>query len=146
MRITSPAFSHNGNIPAKHTCDGENISPPLVFSEVPDGAVSLVLIMDDPDAPAGVWDHWIVFNIPPDARGAEEGKEPQGAHGVGTGGNKNYAGPCPPDREHRYRFKLYALDTFLHLDSSANKTAVEEAMSGHILADSELAGRYARSA
>jgi Raf kinase inhibitor-like YbhB/YbcL family protein len=150
MQLTSSAFEQRGKIPAKYTCDGENINPPLTISDVPSEAKSLVLIMDDPDVPKhlradGMWDHWIVFNIPPNLTQIEEGKEPEGIHGVGTGNNLDYYGPCPPDREHRYFFKLYALDTQLNLPEKATKQQVEQAMNDHILAKTELMGRYERT-
>lgn len=149
MKLTSPAFEHGGKIPSKYTCDGENINPPLAISDVPPGAGSLVLIMDDPDVPKhlradGMWDHWVVFNIPATIRDIGEGEEPEGTHGVGTGGNANYFGPCPPDREHRYFFKLYALDTELDLPEKATKGQVEKAMEGHVIEKTELMGRYER--
>jgi Raf kinase inhibitor-like YbhB/YbcL family protein len=101
MKLTSPAFDHGGKIPAKYTCDGENINPPLTISDVPTEARSMVLIMDDPDVPKqlredGMWDHWVVFNIPASLRDIREGKEPRGTHGTGTGGNLNYYGPAHP--------------------------------------------------
>ena len=147
LTLTSSAFEHNGKIPSKYTCDAENINPPLTISGVPEGAQSLVLIMDDPDAvkPAGkVWDHWIVFNIPPTMTEISEGMEPEGVHGVGTGGNSDYRGPCPPDAEHRYFFKLYTLDTTLNLSEGVTKKQVEQAMEGHILDQTELVGLYER--
>lgn len=149
MLLTSPAFNHNQSIPPKYTCDGENISPPLRISAVPTDAKSLVLVMDDPDVPKsirpdGMWDHWLVFNIPPETKEIPEGREPSGIHGRGTGGNSNYMGPCPPDRQHRYFFKLYALDTKLDLPAGSSKKQIEEAMSGHILEQTELIGLYTR--
>lgn len=150
MKLTSSAFEHGARIPSQYTCDGPNINPPLKISDVPSGARSLVLIMDDPDVPKklrqdGMWDHWIVYNIPPETREVPEGKEPKGTHGTGTGGNLDYYGPCPPDREHRYFFKLYALDTILDLKPKASKKMVEHAMAGHVLAAAELMGKYERS-
>ena len=147
MKLTSPVFENFGPIPAKYTCDGENINPPLEISQVPDEAKSLVLIMDDPDAvkPAGkVWDHWIVYNIPPSVSVINEGEEPAGTHGKGTGGNSDYYGPCPPDGEHRYFFKVYALDIELDLPAGATKQEVLTAMTDHILAEAELVGLYNR--
>ncbi|MBE9167933.1 YbhB/YbcL family Raf kinase inhibitor-like protein [Pleurocapsales cyanobacterium LEGE 06147] len=149
MKLISPAFEQGGKIPAKYTCDGENINPPLTISDVPSEATSLVLIMEDPDVPKslradGMWDHWIVFNMPPDLTKIEEGREPQGIHGIGTGDNLDYYGPCPPDREHRYFFKLYALDTQLNLPEKSTKQQIERAMENHILAKTELMGRYER--
>ncbi len=150
MQLTSPAFAHGGRIPAKFTCDGPNICPPLEISGVPAEARSLVLIMDDPDVPKhlradGMWDHWVVFNLASSLTTIAEGQEPRGTQGVGTGGNLNYYGPCPPDREHRYFFKLYALDTMLDLKEKATKHQVEAAMQNHILAQHTLMGLYERS-
>jgi len=115
--------------------------------DIPKEVKSLVLIIDDPDSvkPAGkVWDHWIVFNIPPSTTIIPEGKEPQGVHGKGTGGNLKYHGPCPPDAEHRYYFKLYALDTQLSLPEGSTKLEVEKSMERHIIEKTELIGRYDR--
>ena len=150
MKLTSSAFEHEGKIPSKYTCDGDNINPPLAISDVPSEAKSFALIMDDPDVPKhlredGMWDHWVVFNIPASLRDIKEGEEPAGTHGSGTSGNLDYFGPCPPDREHRYYFKLYALDTELDLQEKATKQQVEKAMEGHVLAEAELMGRYERS-
>ncbi len=149
MKLTSPVFEQGGKIPAKYTCDGENINPPLTISDVPSETKSLVLIMEDPDVPKrlradGMWDHWIVFNMPPNLTKIEEGKEPEGIHGIGTSKNLDYYGPCPPDREHRYFFKLYALNIQLNLPEKAAKQQVERAMENHILAKAELMGRYER--
>lgn len=147
MKLTSPAFQHNGRIPSKYTCDGKDINPPLKITDIPKKAQSLVLIMDDPDAlkPAGkVWDHWVIFNIPPATTEIPEGEEPAGVHGKGTGNNLRYHGPCPPDAEHRYYFKLYALDTMLALPEGITKKQVEEAMKEHVLTEAELMGRYER--
>lgn len=149
MELTSPAFEHESSIPAKYTCDGDNINPPLTISNIPSGCKSLVLIMDDPDVPRnlrpdGMYDHWIIFNLPPDMKEIPEGHEPPGIHGLTTAGGTHYVGPCPPDREHRYFFKLYALDTRLNLPAKASKSEVEENMEGHILAKAELMGLYAR--
>src|SRR3989344_8718915 len=147
MKITSSVFENNKFIPDKYGASFENINPPLEISGVPKNAKSLVLIMDDPDAmkPAGkVWDHWIVWNIPPFTKEIAEGQEPRGVHGKGTSGNLKYHGPCPPDMVHRYFFTLYALDTGLQLPEGSTKADVEKAMKGHILARTELMGRYER--
>lgn len=144
MKITSSAFAHDEFIPAKYTCDGQDLSPPLQFSDVPSESKSLVLILEDPDAPAGIWDHWIVYNIPPATRDVLAGEEPLGVHGLGTSNNTAYHGPCPPDKEHRYFFTLYALDQMLELPTGASKQVVERAMKGHILAQAALVGRYER--
>ncbi|MFA5126832.1 MAG: YbhB/YbcL family Raf kinase inhibitor-like protein [Patescibacteria group bacterium] len=147
MQIISSKFANQQIIPSDYTCDGRDVNPPLEFKEVPENTKSLVLIMDDPDAmkPAGkVWDHWIIFNIPPDIRTIREGEEPLGVHGLGTSNNLKYHGPCPPDGQHRYIFKLYALDTSLDLPQSSTKGQLEQAVSGHILAQAELVGLYQR--
>ena len=152
MKLASSAFEPNGKIPSRYTCDGENINPPLTIEKVPAKAQSLVLIMDDPDIPEfvkkkyhiKVWDHWIVFNIPPTTKVIPEAQNLPGMLGKNTGGKKAYGGPCPPDREHRYFFKLYALDTKLNLPEGVTKRQVEEAIAGHILAQAELIGRYQR--
>jgi Raf kinase inhibitor-like YbhB/YbcL family protein len=147
MKMTSPAFTEGGKIPSKFTCEGENINPELHFSGIPAHAKSLVLIIDDPDVPAFVrkemmYDHWVVFNIPPTTIKIPENSQPRGTPGKNTNGGLNYIGPCPPDREHRYFFKLYALDKELTLAKGATKTEVEEAMEGHIIAQTQLMGRY----
>ena len=149
MQLTSSEFEHQGNIPSKYTCDGANINPPLTITNIPENTKSLVLLMDDPDVPKniredGMWDHWVVFNIPPTTKTIFEGQEPPGIQGLNTGGVNGYGGPCPPDREHRYFFKLYALDIELDLSLSATKTEVEQAMQGHVLEKTELVGRYKR--
>ena len=148
MKITSPAFQHEGKIPSKYTCDGENINPPLEFSDVPN-AKSLALIMEDPDVPKqirqdGMWNHWIVFNIPPNTKGVAENSQPKGTAGITTSGKLRYGGPCPPDREHRYYFKLYALDTILNLPEASTKEQVQTAMKEHIIAEAVLMGKYQR--
>ncbi len=144
MQIKSSAFENNGIIPAKYTCGGESVNPPLEFSGIPAGTQSLVLIMDDPDSPTGTWDHWIVFNIPSCTNFVHEGKEPDGAHGTGTSGNKDYFGPCPHSGEHHYCFTIYAIDTKLPLYTGASKDQVLSAMSGHILSQDTLVGLYAK--
>lgn len=145
LTLTSSSFEHNGKIPSRHTCDGEGISPSLQIGNVDPNAKSLVLIMDDPDAPAGVWDHWVKFNIASSTTMIEEGTEPQGISGVGTSGNRDYFGPCPPDGEDRYFFKLYSLDTELDLAEGSTKKEVESAMEEHILQQTELIGLYERN-
>jgi len=148
MELTSPAFEEGSAIPAKYTCDGENVNPPLAISGVPNSAATLALVMDDPDAvkPAGkVWDHWIVWNVPADTTEVSEGEEPVGVHGTGTGGNTAYSGPCPPDAEHTYRFTLYALDVELELSAGATKAELESAMEGHVLEQVTLTGTYNRT-
>ena len=146
MKLTSTAFIHNGQIPSEFTCDGADLSPPLSISDVPANAKSFVLIMDDPDAPVGTWDHWIVFNIPSSAKEIPKGTEPNGADGRNSWGRSGYGGPCPPSGTHRYFFKLYALDTMLNLPEGSAKKDIEKAMQGHIVAKTELMGTYKREA
>lgn len=150
VKLTSTAFEHNGLIPATYTCDGENKNPPLRIDNVPSAAVTLVLIMDDPDVPRyirpdGVWDHWIVYNISPNTAEIFEGQEPKGTPGNNTSGVTGYHGPCPPDHQHRYIFKLYALDTTLDLEEGSSKQEVERTMEEHILDQAELIGLYERN-
>ncbi len=150
MKLTSSVFENEGSIPAKYTCDGANVNPPLQISDVPSETKSLVLIMDDPDVPKhiredGMWDHWVAFNIPPDTREIPEGREPEGTKGLGTNGSTGYFGPCPPDREHRYFFRVYALDTTLDLPEGTDKVTVEREMTTHVIDRDYLMGRYARS-
>lgn len=149
MKISSPAFENGGSIPPTYTCDGEDRIPPLKFEEIPDGARSLALIVDDPDVPANLrpdrnWDHWVVWNLPPSTTEVREGTEPGGVAGTNSWGRNDYGGPCPPDREHRYFFKLYALDMLLDLPPSAGKLELEQAMESHIVGRAELMGRYDR--
>ncbi len=152
MKLISPVFEHQQKIPSKYTCDGMNINPPLKIIDTPTKTKSLVLFMDDPDIPetakknfnVEVWDHWVVFNIPPDTKEIAEGKNPQGVLGKNTRGNNSYGGPCPPDKEHRYFFKMYALDNTIGLPEGSTKKEVEVAMKGHILTKAELIGRYER--
>lgn len=144
MQLTSTAFENNGQIPPQYTCDGDNINPPLQISDVPEQAQSLALIMDDPDAPVGTWDHWVIFNISPQTENIDENSEPNGTPGQGTRGNTKYSGPCPPDGEHRYIFKLYAIDTQLDLNKGVSKQQVEDAMKDHIIDQTKLIGKYTR--
>ncbi len=143
MRILSPAFSHNTMIPKKYTCQGRDISPPLEITEIPAGAVTLVLIHDDPDAPGVTWDHWILYNISP-VGSIKEDFIP-GVQGRNSWGRNDYGGPCPPSGTHRYFFKVYALDVQLNLPEGATKKQVENAMDGHILGKTELIGLYRKS-
>lgn len=145
MVVTSPAFEHNAFIPSKYTCDGENISPPLLISDVPRDAKSLAIVVDDPDAPAGTWVHWVVWNIPPAASEIAENSVPKGAvEGITSFGKIGYGGPCPPSGTHRYFFKLYALDSEIGLSSQAGKAQLKKAMEGRIIAEAELVGLYGR--
>ena len=145
MKLTSAAFIHNAPIPFEYTCDGSDISPSLSISDVPSNAKSLILIMDDPDAPVGTWDHWIVFNIPPSTKQIAKGTEPNGVAGKNSWGKTGYGGPCPPSGTHRYFFKLYALDTELNLPEGTTKKDLERAMQGHIIAQAQLMGTYKRN-
>lgn len=145
MKITSPAFSFNQLIPVKYTGDGDDVSPPLNFSGIPKKTKSLVLIVDDPDAAAGDWVHWLVYNLPPDIKGFNEGKIPKGVEeGLNGTGGIGWVGPCPPSGRHHYYFKLYALDQMLEFDQEADKTSLLEMMNSHILAQAELVGLYER--
>ncbi|MCX6780579.1 MAG: YbhB/YbcL family Raf kinase inhibitor-like protein [Candidatus Magasanikbacteria bacterium] len=150
MQIVSPAFAANDSIPAEYTCDGGGHNPPLEFLDVPTDAKSLVLIMEDPDVPHhlradGMFDHWVVWNIPPETREVAQGKNPPGESGANTRGATGYTPPCPPDREHRYFFKLFALSARLDLPSGATKSEVLVAAQNFIIAEAELIGRYNRS-
>lgn len=151
MRITSTAFAHNGEIPAAYTCEGRDIAPPLSFHDVPAGAKSLALIVDDPDAPDPAapkmtWVHWVVYDLPPATAGLPEGGAlPAGARdGLNDWKRIGYGGPCPPVGRHRYFFKLYALDIPLSFAHPPTKAQLEQAMKGHVLAHAELIGTYAR--
>ena len=148
IRITSMAFEDSGLIPAKYTCDGEDISPPLQWDAVPEGTRSVALICDDPDAPMGTFVHWVLFNLPADTDQLAEAVPPDGtlASGAKQGstdfGRIGYGGPCPPSGMHRYFFKIYALDTELDLAAGARKPELLKAMEGHILAQGQLMGRF----
>ena len=149
MKLTSSVFKHEAKIPEKYTCDGRNINPPLSISDIPSGTKSLVLFLVDSDVPKhiradGIWDHWLVFNIPPTTTDIAEGKEPAGVHGLGTGNNTNYYGPCPPDDYHHYYFSVFALDTMLDLPEKSTKKEIMQAMEGHVLAKAVLIGIYGR--
>lgn len=143
MKLTSPVFNNGDYIPDKYTCDGENVNPPLEISGVPENAKSLVLIIDDPDAPAGDWVHWTVWNIPPDTRNISENSVPFGvAEGLTDFGRPGYGGPCPPSGVHHYQFKLYALDILLNISASASKKDIEKAIDGCIISQTILVGIY----
>ena len=144
MKLTSPAFKHKGAMPSEYTCDGEDISPELSIENAPENAKKLALIMDDPDAPAGIWVHWVVWNIPPNIKKIAKGTEPGGIGGKNSWGRIDYGGPCPPSGTHRYFFKLYALDTTLGLKEGSSKKDLEKAMLGHIIEKTELMGTYKR--
>jgi Raf kinase inhibitor-like YbhB/YbcL family protein len=143
MKISSPAFAENSKIPAVHTCDGQDKSPPLTIEGVPSNAKSLALIVDDPDAPGGTWVHWVLWNIDTGTREIAAGTMPKGARtGLNDFKKNGYGGPCPPSGSHRYFFKLYALDAVLDLPEKSKKTDVEKAMKTHIVGQAELIGRY----
>lgn len=147
LELLSPAFKQGDKIPQQYTCDGKNISPPLYWKDVPAGTQSFILIMDDPDAPAGTWDHWIILNIPANITSLNEDLQslPAGSFGGKNSWSKsNYGGPCPPDREHRYFFKLYAIDTILPIIEGMTKQQAESAIKGHVLASTELVAKYQR--
>ncbi len=149
MQITSTQFKNGERIPSKYTCDGERVSPPLVFEGVPQNAVSLVLIVEDPDVPQyvredGMWNHWLVWNMSPETQGITEGGVPVGTIGINTSGRHDWTPPCPPDREHRYFFRLYALDVVLDLERDSSKAELLRAIEGHMLEQAELMGRYKR--
>ena len=154
LQLSSPAFSHQGEIPARYTCEGQDTSPPLRFSGVPAGAKSLVLIVDDPDAPdprapKTTWVHWVLYNVPPGLSELPEGiapaELPAGTlEGLNDWKRTGYGGPCPPIGRHRYVHKLYALDAVLPDLHAPAKSLVEQAMSGHVLAAAELVGTYER--
>jgi|APIni6443716594_1056825.scaffolds.fasta_scaffold126757_2 hypothetical protein len=147
FEISSPAFQNGESILSKFSCDGEDISPALAWTEPPAGTQSFALIMDDPDAPMGTWVHWIIFNIPASSRGLDEGLQTSrladgSLQGKTSAGTTGYHGPCPPSGTHHYFFKLYALDTTLSLSADADKMELLKAMDGHILANSELMGTF----
>jgi Raf kinase inhibitor-like YbhB/YbcL family protein len=144
MKITSSAFQEGASIPSKFSCDGANTSPPLQIADVPSGAKSLVLIVDDPDAPSGLFTHWVVWNISPQTNGIAEGSGPKGVQGKNDFGKSGYGGPCPPSGTHRYYFKIFALDRELDLPPGAKRSQLDAAMKGHVVAQGELIGRYSR--
>lgn len=143
MKITSPVFKHNETLPAKYTCDGEGVNPPLTIADVPKDAKSLVLIFSDPDAPSGDFVHWTVWNIDPGLTEIAENSVP-GVEGITSYGKPGYGLPCPPSGTHRYTFKLYALDTILDITEGSAITDLIKVIQGHILDQSELVGLYQR--
>lgn len=145
MQIISTAFENNQKIPSQYTCDGADINPQLIFSDVPEKAKSLVLIVDDPDAARGDWVHWLLWNVPPETKELAEKSVPAMAiQGVTDFGNPGYGGPCPSRGLHRYQFKLYALDVILDLPITTAKKDLEKNMFGHILDQAKLVGLYQR--
>lgn len=150
MQLTSRAIQEGQIIPSLYTCEGKGINPPFDISAAPKEAKSLVLICDDHDVPKtvradGVFDHWVIFNIPPETTHIRESATPPGTQGKNTNGKNQYTPPCPPDREHRYFFRLYALDRMLDLPAGATKKQIEHAMQGHIIAKCQLMGRYEKN-
>lgn len=150
MKLMSGAFQSGEPIPAQYSCDGEDSSPPLQWRDVPAGVASFALIMDDPDAPVGTWDHWLLYNLPADSEGLAAAVPSQdqladgSLHGRNSWGNLEYGGPCPPSGTHRYFFRLYALDEPLDLEAGASKAELNAAMEGHVIAQTELMGTYSR--
>lgn len=150
FELESDAFEAGGEIPARYTCDGENVSPPLRWSGVPEGTESLALVMDDPDAPAGTWVHWVMYRMYADRRELSEGVPPDeefgsARQGVNDFGNLGYGGPCPPENgAHRYSFRLYALDGEPGLAPGASKEELMDAIEGHVLGQAERVGTYRR--
>ena len=144
MKITSSAFQQGANIPSKFTCDGANTNPPLQISDVPSEAKSLVLIVDDPDAPSGLFTHLAVWNISPQTSTIGEGSMPKGVQGTNDFGRSGYGGPCPPSGSHHYYFKTFALDRELDLPFGAKRSQLDAAMKGHVVGQGELMGRYSR--
>jgi Raf kinase inhibitor-like YbhB/YbcL family protein len=151
FELKSQAFAKGTMIPSPYTCQGRDISPPLAWSGAPAGTRSLVLICEDPDAPVGTWVHWVYYNIPaattslPEAVAKNERPAQGGTQGKSSFGDLGYGGPCPPWGSYRYFFRLYALDTMLALPSGAGKTEVMKAMEGHVMAVTELMGRYKKN-
>jgi Raf kinase inhibitor-like YbhB/YbcL family protein len=150
MEITSTEFREGESIPSKYSCDGQDISPPLAWKDIPEGAKSLALIADDPDAPGKTWVHWVVYDVPPTVNGfsesvpASEKLEKGGTQGINDFKRIGYGGPCPPSGEHRYYFKLYALDQVLNEPPGLSKQKLEQLMEGKILDQCSLMGTYAR--
>ena len=143
LSVKSPAFEENKQIPKKYSCDGNDINPPLSIEGVPKETKTLALLMDDPDAPSGTFDHWVVWNIPRSTVKIGENTVPR-TEGINSARQRGYMGPCPPSGTHRYFFKVYALDTELNLGDNSRKKDVEKALKNHILAKGELIGLYSR--
>jgi Raf kinase inhibitor-like YbhB/YbcL family protein len=145
IELSSSVFTEGERIPVEYTCNGKNISPPLAWKNLPANTQSLALIVDDPDAPAGTWVHWVLYNLPASAEGLAAGSDGLGIQGQNSSRKSGYSGPCPPaGKPHRYFFKLYALDTSLPLDPGASKAELEKAMQGHILGQGQLMGTFSR--
>lgn len=157
IRLESPAFVDGGTIPIKYTCDGQDVSPPLSWSNVPDGTRSLLLLTDDPDAPRGTWTHWVIYHLPANLRALPEALPPEPSVKFTTDGveytarqgrndfrKPGYGGPCPPSGTHRYFFHIYALDNLPALNPNASRLDILNTIKGHILAEGRLMGRYSR--
>jgi Raf kinase inhibitor-like YbhB/YbcL family protein len=145
MKLSSLAFENGGKIPKEYTCDGKNVNPPLKVENAPSNAKSFALVFDDIDAPRGTYVHWIVWNIDPGLKEMREDSVPEGAmQGMNDFKKRNYGGPCPPGRAHKYVFKIYALDTVLNLNPNGTKKDLEKAMEGHIISQAQLTGSYKR--
>lgn len=144
MKISSPAFTNGGRIPFKYSCEGENINPEIDIESIPEGTRSLALIIDDPDAPVGIWTHWILYNIPANTSVIPENASP-GIQGISTSKQKEYVGPCRPEKSiHRYYFRLYALDSRIEKSDGLNRESIDREMMGHVLATAEIMGYYSR--
>jgi Raf kinase inhibitor-like YbhB/YbcL family protein len=144
MTVTSPVFTDGGAIPRKYGCGGESIAPPLTVGGVPKSAKTLALIVTDPDAPGGTFTHWLAWNIPSSKASFDEGQATGGVEGKNGYGKTGYGPPCPPSGTHHYRFDVYALDSSLNLDPSAQRGKVEKAISGHIVAQGRIVGTYSK--
>ncbi len=146
VELASPSFKNGQFIPSKFTCDGKDINPPLEIKNIPQGTKSLVLIIDDPDAPMGTWDHWLVWNINPKIKEIKENSIPDGGvEGLNSFGRHSYGGPCPPSGIHHYYFKIYALSKKLSLDPKSNKKDLEKAMTDSVIGEGELIGLYQKN-
>jgi len=145
LKMSSPAFENDGEIPKKYTCDGANVNPPLKFENVPSNTKSLAVVFDDIDAPRGTYVHWILWNIGPNVKEINEDSFPEGAmQGMNDFKKRHYGGPCPPGRAHKYVFRIYTLDTLLNLSQNSTKKDLEKAMEGHIISRAQLMGVYKR--
>jgi Raf kinase inhibitor-like YbhB/YbcL family protein len=145
LKVTSSAFEQGAAIPLKYTCDGENLSPQVGWSEAPAGTQSFALIMDDPDAPMGTYVHWVLYDLPTGSLELPEAVQSAGVAGVNSSRKSGYTGPCPPrGSPHHYNFKVYALDQMLGLQAGSNKADLEKAMQGHVLAWGQLTGVFGR--
>lgn len=145
--LTSPAFENNGNIPAQYTCNGNNSVPPLMWNKIPMNTQAFAITLTDPDAPAAVWTHWVIYNIPAEVINIQDGMQtpPKGSVVMNNSWqHRKYDGPCPPSGTHHYIFNLYALDTKLNISSQSNRQDLENAMHNHILAQTTLVGKFSR--